>query len=474
MASQSPFGLPPLSSVLKPISPYLQRAHELRIQDPVMAYWCAYNAAQIGVSLKAKDPASRDVLFALLSTLERLKREIGPNDAVDIESVSSSYVENFALRNFALADNEDRAGSTTRSTAKKFLASAQFLEVLKIFPQTEVSELTQEKIKYAKWKAADIAKAFREGRKPTPGPVGSGFQEDVDTTPPASPKTVNAPSRPSEALFAPQPQTPQQFAGSNLDGGVYENDRTLRWGGQGDTTPGSWSTAATPGTGNDTPVEWQEQPSPTKGPNNQTFTSGSNGDSGEFMIMDQDPYYRDGTEVWRENEALADLSTMAQNGDSLKKSVHFTPSVIGGLSDSSMSSSAPSSTFHEQFPYPRSGGPRYSAESQWNGQADEIPSSALPPGFVPNSHEAYNAGATALAVPNHDPYYSAVLPPAPQLLPPNQRNIYAPSVASPMELTPTLLAKVQKHSRFAISALDYEDIDTARMELRNALVILGG
>jgi vacuolar protein sorting-associated protein VTA1 len=44
----------------------------------------------------------------------------------------------------------------------------------------------------------------------------------------------------------------------------------------------------------------------------------------------------------------------------------------------------------------------------------------------------------------------------------------------PPELTPQLIAKAQKHCRFAISALDYEDADQARKELRAALAVLGG
>ncbi|CAK5264947.1 unnamed protein product, partial [Mycena citricolor] len=122
------------------ISPYLQRAEELRTKEPIVAYWCTYYAAQIGISLKAKDTASRDFLLHLLGELERMKQEIGPTDAIDVEAASSAYVENFALRVFAAADNEDRSGNVTRSTAKKFLAAAHFLEVLKTFPKSEVSE----------------------------------------------------------------------------------------------------------------------------------------------------------------------------------------------------------------------------------------------------------------------------------------------------------------------------------------------
>jgi vacuolar protein sorting-associated protein VTA1 len=79
-----------------------------------LSYPAAYYAAQIGISLKAKDIPSRNILFDLLGTLEMMKREIGPNDTVDIEAVSSAYVENFALQVFATADNEDRRGDGNR------------------------------------------------------------------------------------------------------------------------------------------------------------------------------------------------------------------------------------------------------------------------------------------------------------------------------------------------------------------------
>ncbi|KAF8807848.1 DUF605-domain-containing protein, partial [Phlegmacium glaucopus] len=162
--------LPPVPPSLKSITPYLQRAEELRTQDPVIAYWCKYSYLRNILLLKTRDAASRDLLLALLGALEETKNKIGPNDAIHIESASSAYVENFALKVFANADNEDRSAHATRSTAKKFLAAVNFLEILKTFPKSDISESNEEKIRYAKWKAADIAKAFREGRKPAPGP----------------------------------------------------------------------------------------------------------------------------------------------------------------------------------------------------------------------------------------------------------------------------------------------------------------
>lgn len=69
-----------------------------------------------------------------------------------------------------------------RKTAKSFFAAASFLQVLAVFGELSLDVClfalrlidatglkTQEKIKYAKWKATDIIKALNEGRKPVPG-----------------------------------------------------------------------------------------------------------------------------------------------------------------------------------------------------------------------------------------------------------------------------------------------------------------
>lgn len=170
-------GLPPIPLDLKPITPYIQRAHETRTQDPVISYWCmsgfilatfslpthlfagTYYAAQVGISLKAGDVPNRNFLAALLTMLEGLRSTVvGSSDAITVESASSAYVEDFALRVFASADNEDRRGAATRKTAKKFLASATFFEVLNVFEDcgpwesvSLVSVVIHSKIQLTRW-----------------------------------------------------------------------------------------------------------------------------------------------------------------------------------------------------------------------------------------------------------------------------------------------------------------------------------
>ena len=100
--------------------------------SPALAYRdpAAYYAAQLGISLKAQDPNSRKLLLNLLDALERLKKEIGPNDTIDVEPASAAYVENFALKVFRMADDEDRAGNATKYMLFPHHASRRLIRTL--------------------------------------------------------------------------------------------------------------------------------------------------------------------------------------------------------------------------------------------------------------------------------------------------------------------------------------------------------
>lgn len=63
-------------------------------------------------------------------------------------------------------------------------------------------------------------------------------------------------------------------------------------------------------------------------------------------------------------------------------------------------------------------------------------------------------------------------PPAPKPAPPPAKEPWAP-VKRDEPLTLQEMEKVQKHAKWAISALNYEDVETAKKELREALRLLG-
>ncbi|KAK0465583.1 Vta1 like-domain-containing protein [Desarmillaria tabescens] len=442
MTSPKLFNLPPVPPELKSLTPYLQRADELKMKEPVMAYWCAYYAAQVGIGLKAKTVPCRNFLFELLGLLESMKQEIGPNDAIDMEAASAAYVENFALRVFNLADNEDRKGQSTRSTAKKFLAAAHFLDVLKTFPKSEVSDTNEEKIRYAKWKAADIAKAYREGRKPIPGPAGGlpeeepvapSLEDNFPTTTSISPTTSATQVESSSRSYSPpqiqrsspphifaedRPQTPPRRAVSphlGVDRPGSEWERKV-------VTPGSWSTAATPGAepvdslsvGLDNP-EWMPE-SPTSG-------------KGKL------------------HEPADDLQNSAGT-----KNVHFSSSVVGGSSTGTRSPEV-SPKVSEFSEHVYSEPPVHGYQGQYFVEPPDSYSSLTP--SAPPAPPSISTSSHTLTSAWHSGYTSVHSEPA------------------PMELTPAMVTKAQRHSRFAISALDYEDREQAIKELRTALEALG-
>ncbi|KAG2022938.1 hypothetical protein CC2G_000650 [Coprinopsis cinerea AmutBmut pab1-1] len=443
MASKSFLNLPPITAELKTITPYLQRAEEIKAQEPIVAYWCAYYAAQLGIGLKARDPPSRDLLLSLLGVLERMKTEIGPNDAVDVDAAGAAYVENFALKIFTLADNEDREGRATRATAKKFLAAANFLEVLKTFPKSDVSDSIAEKVRYAKWKAADIAKAFREGRKPTPGPPGA-TEEDF-------PEELALPSPPkatTERTVTPTrspPRSPPQDIPSLPSAPRYSPSED----------PGNWSTIATPGTDLGASISTDNgltMGDPSAGVHKRSNSGGSSRSGrrspkrsatvseeleGKTSRTPSPPGI---TSKHRSpprssgSKPPSPTPRSRNNSPGNEKKVHFTPSVIGGSTTSGSPTASP-------------GFPTVPLDHAAPGPPGQSWIPPPPPPVAPMGYSGYS----------NQPSRQAPTPPP-----------------APVELTPAIISKAQKHCRFAASALDYEDAETAKKELRAALALLGG
>lgn len=157
-------------SDLKAIRKYIQQAKRLEKVEPHVGYCCRLFAMQKAMQVKGKKPPEvLQVLNDLMGWLEK-------NTSLKLDKDEGrARVEAFALQVFSHADNTDREGKATRNTALAFHASFVLLDVLTQFGELD-SDL-EEKQRYAKWKAADIAKAVKEGRVPTPG--GYGEEEIV-------------------------------------------------------------------------------------------------------------------------------------------------------------------------------------------------------------------------------------------------------------------------------------------------------
>ncbi|XP_057529528.1 protein HOMOLOG OF MAMMALIAN LYST-INTERACTING PROTEIN 5 [Amaranthus tricolor] len=150
----------------KQLLPYLQRADELQKHEPLVAYYCRLYAMERGLKIPQSErtKTTSSLLVSLMKQLEKDKKSLtlSPDDHL--------HLEGFALNVFAKADKQDRAGRADINTAKTFYAASIFFEILNQFG--ELAPDLEQKQKYAVWKAADIRKALKEGRRPVPGPPG--------------------------------------------------------------------------------------------------------------------------------------------------------------------------------------------------------------------------------------------------------------------------------------------------------------
>lgn len=452
-------------------------------------------------------------LLTLMDTLEDLKAKLADNDAVTNDAASSAYVENFALKVFVGADNEDRSGKATRATAKKFLAASQFIELLKIFGNLEPE--MGEKIKYAKWKAADIAKAFK-GRKPTPGPAGGDPKEEE-----AKLETAMGPGKVEDSKEE-QEYLAREMAKLTTDAGS-EVPATAEGSGAGldlPSAPAARDTSLARGSSSGShpeafvPIQPPNAPSAIE-PETHTLDTAS----------------PDAEEMWKRsapasNEAISRTPSASSHLDR--------PTIPTSASFSSSPGSSrplpippqrdglpiPPVSAHEHFnngspslDQAANAGPGAAPASFWGGPAPtgdsgavlpsvpstlgggsgtsalggldghpaieriDPPQSSLPtpsglpstPGIAAPSAPSFQAAPSAPSAPVRPPAARAapvVPPPAP---------VAAPvAVAYPETLDPKLSTRVQKLAKGAASAVDFEDLETARIQLRQALDILEG
>ncbi|XP_028252706.1 vacuolar protein sorting-associated protein VTA1 homolog isoform X2 [Parambassis ranga] len=167
-----------LPAPLRPIQHHLRTAQEHEKRDPVVAYYCRLYAMQTGMKLDSKTPECRKFLVKLMDQLETMKKELNDNDSITQEVVGNAHIENYALKMFLYADNEDRSGRFHKNMIKSFYTASLLLDVLSVFG--ELSEENIQHRKYARWKATYIHNCLKSGEAPQPGPIGMDEDEEAD------------------------------------------------------------------------------------------------------------------------------------------------------------------------------------------------------------------------------------------------------------------------------------------------------
>ncbi|KAH8901024.1 DUF605-domain-containing protein [Thozetella sp. PMI_491] len=139
---------------------------QLQRVKPIISYWCEYWVVNqiLAKQLHTTDEEILGYTTRLMDKLEQTKNEYPNEDAITDDVAGQAYVEQFAQETLDRAERVVKANKVTHQTATTFDAAATFFHLVNIWGTPD--QETQQKIKYAKWNAARIAKAIKEGKDP--------------------------------------------------------------------------------------------------------------------------------------------------------------------------------------------------------------------------------------------------------------------------------------------------------------------
>lgn len=145
---------------------FATRAAQLSKHRPIVSYWCEYHILHtiLNKHLHTTDSECQTYALHLMDKLEAVKTSHPHEDAITDDLAAQAYVEAFALETFARADEAQRTNKVTRQTADTFQAAATFLDLLGIWGP--LGEEMKVKSKFAKFHALRIARAIKAGEDP--------------------------------------------------------------------------------------------------------------------------------------------------------------------------------------------------------------------------------------------------------------------------------------------------------------------
>ncbi len=148
------------------IARFAQRAGQVEKAKPVVAYWCNYWIVEqiLAKQLHKADADCMSYTMTLMDKLEQTKSDFSHDDAIMDDLAGQAYIEQFGQETFQRADNAMKANKASRQTADTFQAAATFLDLCQIWGPLDAE--TASKIKFAKYHALRIAKAIKANVDP--------------------------------------------------------------------------------------------------------------------------------------------------------------------------------------------------------------------------------------------------------------------------------------------------------------------
>lgn len=428
------------------ISRFALRASQLEKVKPVMAYWCEYFIVQqiLTKSLHNADQECKEYTSNLMDKLEQIKAENSNEDAILDDVAARAYCEQFALDIFQKADNAVRSNKASAQTADTFRAAATFLDMLSIWGALE-QEITA-KSKFAKYHALRIAKALKAGEDPN-------LSNPVQETPPAA---------------SPSALDPNDLEVQRINGPPYQSYvESAQDTSSAQPSPAISAARISPPPPNlpSAPTGYSDRPrspprflphrdvSPISPPTSRQGSVSSAG-GGYFQHVNVPTFTADNAAPGLPIAPLDDESMTSpyQSTVPTQDPQHYYQSQDQKLDQNKLMFPEPQPQLPPQPPQP----PQNMYQSQYQ---------QLPPPPPPQQQQQMRPRSI------YPPQLSA---PAPQPAPVQQPDHEMGGMgATNYRADEEALLAAQKHAKWAVSALNFEDVDTAVKELRIALRALG-
>lgn len=451
----------PASLKTADIARFFSRASQLESTQPVISYWCHYWIVQQIISRNLQNADEQALIFttSTVDKLEKYKNEHSTDEGIIDDTVGKALVEQFARQTFERADRAVRADKVSKQTADTFLASATFFDLLEIWGPME-NEI-KEKTKYAKYHALRIVKAIKNGEDPNlsnpkPEPVA---QEDI--LPPLDPndpevQMLNGQSKDRQPSVADAPDESHSVQArlatqSHLNESIHPS--------RAPSVPPNESAGVSP-----LPKEAADFYGNNKADVSPISPERKSSTGGNYFPRMPSP---------TSTGAQPDIPpTLPSAPDTFDQPALDLPSAPPDLMDGPSLPAAPTN-----FSQPQPLAPKTPLDGFQAPPTPGQPSIAsLPPNLPRAPYVPQNIPQAPPAAPRQ------IIPQQPQPAPLPTRAAPGPSappavaqppVTAPAEVSEESILRAQKHARWAISALNFDDVPTAIKEFQAALHDLG-
>lgn len=450
-----------------------------------------------------------------MDKLEQYKAQHADESAVVDDMVGKAYVEQFGLETFERADNAVKADKATRQTADTYQAAATFLDLLQIWGPLEPEAAA--KVKYAKYHALRIAKALKAGEDPNLSnpKIDTPADEQLPVLDPNDAEVQalsGAPGRPRQASVVEVPDEADRIQKSLAQRSTL--DESLHPSRETSAPPVHRKTERQPSvvevkdeadrlqsrlapqSSLDESLHPSRQPSQPSSPANDVspieaqdaaaFYS-NKADTNDISPMDtpsgRKPSVGGNYFPLVPTDVAPELPSAPTNIGAPPPELPSAPVDLA-----STPSNLPPTTWTEPNLPPgrasltslnQSGRPSPPLPAHRHGNFLPQPAPGQPPQIPSN----FQPQVPPPQIPQNPPQLRQAHGPVPPV--PQPQNIISPSpIHQPVHNPPTAqpanvvldeeaIMKAQKHARWAISALNFEDVPTAVKELRGALASLG-